>query len=68
MPYHFGITELGTVDVQDGIRGVGCESVAAVDGVCDILVLDGSVESIDCYYAVCLVGEEAGGVVRIENS
>lgn len=67
VPDYFGVAELGAVDVEDGVGGVGSEGVAAVEGICYVLVLDCSVEGVDCYYAVGLVGEEAGGVVWVED-
>lgn len=66
VPDYFRISELGTVDGEDGIAGIFGEGVTAVGGVGDLLgfFLCG-VERVDGHYAVGLVGEESRCVVRV---
>lgn len=68
VPDDFGVAELRAVDRNDGVAGVLGESVAAVGGVGNILrFLFGRVERVDGNYTVGLVGEEAGGVVDVDD-
>ncbi len=59
---------MGAVDGEDGVAGVLGEGVAAVGRVRDLLcLLLCGVERVDGHDAVGLVGEEAGGVVDVDD-
>ena len=66
----FWVSKLGGWRIQgeDWVIGVLDESVAAVEGIrnfLDLLIL--SVQSVNCYNAVCLVRKESRCVVDIDD-
>lgn len=68
VPDHFRVAELGRVDGDDGVAGVFGEGEAAVGRVGDILdFFHDGVESVDGDDAVGLVGEEARGIVHVDD-
>lgn len=73
MPDHVRISEVRAVDIEHGIALVCLEGVAIITAISNSLVLSslGATwvlsKSVDGHYAVVLVGEEAGSVVRVEN-
>ena len=68
IPEDFGVAELGAIDGEDGVAGILGESVTAVGGVGYLLCFFlGGVERVDGHHAVGLVGEESGGVVRVDH-
>lgn len=68
MPDYFRVAELSAVDRDHGVAGVFCECVAAVVGVGNLLhFFVGGVEGVDCDYPIGLVGEEAAGIVYIND-
>lgn len=53
---------------QDWISGEVGKSVTSIQGVCNFLGLRGDrIQGIDCYNTVCLVWEEAGCVIGIDD-
>jgi len=68
MPEDFRVTKLSAVGGKNGVTGEFGEGVAVVVGEGDVLGLcGGGVEGVDCYDAIGGVGEEAGGVVCIDD-
>ena len=74
MPDNLGISELGGVGGDNWVLGVGLKGVTTISAVSNGLLLQTLYtswvfgESVDRYDTVILVWEEAGGVVRIDDS
>lgn len=67
VPEDLWVAEVGRVDVQDRVAGVAMEGVAFVEGVGERLGLNGSGGGEDGDNAICLIGEKAGSVVRVND-